>query len=358
MSDPSVVKKKTFKFYDNYILKVLKTVSNVGITLDSRTQMNSCLMDISRYIGRVAFDLTKEGGKRTVSDRDIIGAFEIIFLKDKEFLEKLVEECELACKSFLESESKSSRQMKAGIIFAPSVCEKFLRDFDYNKVMITKCAPVCMAAGLEFITMNILVKGVESLEKNKHKRLTIKDIDRGVKGDDVLCKLFRRVNITFIDGTCKEFIHPNLLSNTKPHKKKKDDKMQYQQGALSLKNMRELQREGMTLTIPKFSFEQHMRSILHVMFPGENIKISKSVFMILQHYIESYMVNILSDVNDISIHSKRVKVLQSDIQLAMKLKKIRVEDYESYLEDVRCSGCATIDECSDEENEKKIIIFE
>ena len=92
-------------------------------------------------------------------------------------------------------------------------------------------------------------------------------------------------NITFIDGSCKEFIHPTLLSNMTTHKQKKDDKMKYRPGALSLKHMKQLQKEGMTLTIPKFSFEQHVRGVLRVMFPDNDIKVSKSVFTILQHFV-------------------------------------------------------------------------
>ena len=354
-----VVKKKTFKFYDNYILKVLRTISQVGITLDSRHQVNSCLMYISKYMASLSCDLTKESKKRTLSETEVTGACRIMFSLDEEFLDNLLKECDRSCESFKNSNTNESRQTKANIIFAPSVCEKFLRDFDYNKMMITKLAPVCMAAALEFIAMNILLKGVDCLSDSKHKRLTIKDIDKGVKEDIVLSKLFRKVNITFIDGSCKEFIHPTLLSNMTTHKQKKDDKMKYRPGALSLKNMKQLQKEGMTLTIPKFSFEQHVRGVLRVMFPDNDIKVSKSVFTILQHYIESYMINVLSDVNDISIHSKRVKVLQNDINLTMKLKKINIDEYGPFLENVRnTSPAEDIEHENESDDEKKIIIFE
>ncbi len=351
-------KKKQFKFYDSYILKVLKTIGPIGITLDCRNQMNSCIMNISKYISTIAFELIISNGKKTLSHEEVSNALRIIFGDtDKEFLEKMLNECQLARASFTNSEKNASRQVKAGIIFAPSVAERFLRNFDYHKMMLSSGAPIYLAVALEFITMNILLEGVEALQTNKHKRLTIKDIDKGIKGHKTLSRLFEKINFTFVEGACVEFIHPNLMMKSTHYTKKSktNPKTKYKPGALSLKHIKQLQKDGMTLVIPKHTFETHIRSIMNVLFGDDNnIKISKNVFSVIQHYVELYLINILSNVNDISIHCNRVKVLPSDFELVMKLKKIKMDHYKDTF--VRLQN--EKEESDDEVEEKKIIIFE
>ena len=47
----------------------------------------------------------------------------------------------------------------------------------------------------------------------------------------------------------------------------------------------------------------------------DNIKISKDVFIILQYFIEQYIVKILYNANFLAIHSGRVKLVSADIAL-------------------------------------------
>ena len=342
-------KKKRFKFYDSYILKVLKTIGPIGITMDCRTQLNSCMSHISKHISSIAFDLIISNKKKTLSHNEVLNAVRIMFEGvDKEFLNKMGSECARCDHNFAKDRTNASRQTKAGIIFAPSVAEKFLRNFDYRKIMLSAMASVYLAAILEFICMNMLFAGVQELQHHKHKRLTIKDIDKGIKRDATLSRLFEKINFTFVEGACKEFIHPSLMMKSTHYTKKSktNPKTKYKPGALSLKSIKQLQKDGMTLVIPKHTFETNVRSILGELYKEDHLKISKNVFSVIQHYVELYIIDLLTSVNDISIHCNRVKVLPNDIQLVMKLKKIEATPY--------------IESEPDEEpiEEKKIIIFE
>ena len=158
-------KKKKFKFYDSYIVSVLKTIGNIGITSDGRNQMNSCMIHISKYISDIALGLIISNGKKTLSHEEITNALKIVFIdNDNTFTDNMFSECEQSLFKFRNSDKNVSRQKKAGIIFAPSVVEKFLRNFNYNKVMISSEAPVYLAVALEFICMNMLFRTMEKLQ--------------------------------------------------------------------------------------------------------------------------------------------------------------------------------------------------
>lgn len=352
-------KKKQFKFYDSYIVGVLKTIGNIGITADCRNQMNSCMIHISKYIADISLGLIVSNGKKTLSDEEVSNALKIMFVdNDKQFVDNILIECDRALKKYKDSDKNVSRQKKAGIIFAPSVAEKFLRNFDYSKVMISSEAPVYLACALEFICMSMLFNGTKELEFSKHKRMTIKDIDKGIQDTPALCKLMRKVNFTFVEGACVEFIHPNLLMKSTHYTKKSktNPKTKYKPGALSLKSIKQSQKDGMTLVIPRHTFENNVRQMVHILHKDKQIKIAKSVFSVIQHYIELYLVQCLRDVNDLSIHCNRVKVLPSDIDLIMKLKKIDTSVHKQILDSVN-EDSDTADEPNEPE-EKKIIIFE
>ncbi len=46
-----------------------------------------------------------------------------------------------------------------------------------------------------------------------------------------------------------------------------------------------------------------------------NSKICKGVFVVLQYFIEQYIINILYNANYLTIHAGRIKLLPVDIQL-------------------------------------------
>ena len=64
-----------------------------------------------------------------------------------------------ALNTFLEDNNSikgTSRQEKAGIVFPPSIIEKFLRNFGYLKIMVTSNAPIYLAGVIEYLSSEIL----------------------------------------------------------------------------------------------------------------------------------------------------------------------------------------------------------
>jgi histone H3/H4 len=60
------------------------------------------------------------------------------------------------------------------------------------------------------------------------------------------------------------------------------------------------------------------------------MKISKDVFIVLQYYIEQYIISFLEDCNKATVHASRVKLMKADIIFVCSLKKMNEINIENY----------------------------
>ena len=315
-----VIKKKKSHMFETYISKVLKEIAPTnGITNNAKQQLNSAICHIAKHISSIILRLTVTGKKKTVSLKEVSKALKITL--SGKLLENSLKEGHKSCGN-ISSNGKnnlnSSRQNKAGIIFPPSLVEKFLRDFGLSNLMVSSLAPIFFASVLEYITYEILDLSIHSCKENKHIRITIRDLELSVRTDVELNDLFTKTNLTFLGGGVIPYIHSSLLKKVKK-KKVKDTKSEHPQhrfryGTLAIKNIKRQQKISNNLILSKSPFEKVVRTI----FKKNNVdnqKIGKDVFVALQYFIEQYIVKLLKNSNFLAIHNSRVKLIPSDILL-------------------------------------------
>ena len=183
-------KKKRSRYFEVYILRVLKNVSSThGITLNAKQQLNSALCTITDILAKKSHALCEIAEKKTIGIKEVENAF--FLLSSGSLREKGIEAGKKAVEKFEKFDEKTthtSRQTKAGIVFPPSLLERFLRIH-----MITKSAPVFLAAVIEYILREILIKAATGVLT--HVRLTIRDIELGIRTDIELDRLFRLTSI-------------------------------------------------------------------------------------------------------------------------------------------------------------------
>lgn len=324
-------KKKKTHFFEIYISKVLKQVSeNCGITSNAKQQLNSFLCFLSKYLSKIIIDLTIYGKKKTISDKEIINSLSLTV--SGELLKNSIIEGEKAVQNFKNNIKKGTRQNKAEIIFPPSIIEKFLRNFGNSKIMVTSTAPVFLSASLEYITYEILDIASIYCTDNKRMRITIRDLEIIVRSDNELNNLFNKINIFFLGGGVIPFIHPYLIKKNKNKKPLKNTKNQhrFRPGTVAIRDIKKYQKLSGNLILAKSSFEKIIRNIfLQNSDIDSNIKISKNVFIIIQYYIEQYIVKLLYNSNFLAIHSSRVKLLPIDIAFISYLNKDTKNPYNS-----------------------------
>jgi histone H3 len=322
-------KRKKTRYFETYISKVLKNVStDHGITANAKQQLNSAVCIIAKVLANTATHLTVVSKKKTMSEKEVLNAVKLVF--SGTLIETASRQAQDSLQKFdIDDAKHSSRQDKAGILFPPSISEKFLRNFGFSKIMVTKRAPVYFAAILEHLVMDILTNASKMAKENNRVRITIRDLELTVRTDRELVKLFEKCNLSFVGGGVVPQIHEALL-NKKPRKKRKNAKPEvpleetkkshrFRPGTVSLREIRKFQKISNCLTFAKFPFERFIRNIVNTYNSG--MKISKDVFIVLQYYVEQFVVDFLRDANSAAIHSGRVKLMPADINFICNLRK-------------------------------------
>ena len=360
----AVMKKKKTRFFETYISKVLKKVSESnGITANSKQQLNSALCLISRLITTTVITLTEMAKKKTMSEKEVKNAL-LIILPSK-LAENAIVEGQKAILSFgkVDNTKGTSRQEKAGILFSPAISEKFLRNFGYSKIMVTSQAPVYMAGALEYLTSEILEKASISAKDNKRIRINIRDLEMGVRNDDELNKFFTSNCISFLGGGVTPFIHQSLLLKKNRNKKRAKKaavssngdkkKHRFRPGTVSLREIRRFQKMSNCLTFAKFPFEKLVRQVVRSHNCDTPMKISKDVFIVLQYFIEQRLASLLRNANFAAIHAGRVKLMSLDIDFVRAISNGTQNPYQ--IGDVVENEEAATDLVSDEDDDLDLI---
>ncbi len=108
-----------------------------------------------------------------------------------------------------------SRQEKSRIIFPPSIIERFLRNFGFNKIMVTSNAPIFLAGAIEHIASEILENATMQARDKKHIRITVRDLELGVRNDRDLNIISSQINGLTLnvseDPVFKQHFNDNLM---------------------------------------------------------------------------------------------------------------------------------------------------
>ena len=333
----TIAKKKKTRFFETYISKVLKKVSpENGITANAKQQLNSAICLVSRAVSNHVITLTEIAKKKTMSEKEVVNAFSIVLPEG--LAEETVEQGRKAIDKFEEINKVkgTSRQEKAGIVFPPAQTEKFLRNFGYSKVMVTSHAPVFMAGALEYLTGIILESAAGSAQKSKRVRITIRDLEIGIRTNEQLDNLFCMNKINLLGGGVVPFIHSSLMTKKARKKRVKKagvedgkKKHRFRPGTVSLREIRRFQKTSNCLTFAKYPFEKLVRNVVNEQSKEAGVmKVSKDVFVILQYFVEQKVVETLKNANFAAVHAGRVKLMPIDIDFVSAVSEGTMNPYQ------------------------------
>jgi len=300
--------KKKSHYFEIYISKVLKQISeHSAITLNAKQQLNSFLLIILKCICTYIFNLISITKKKTITIKEVENSLKLVL--SGELLSNSIKEGNKSCEIYTTNDIKGNRQNKAKIIFPVSVIENFLRNNNTN-IMISALVPVYIASVLEYLTYEILDMSVILTNEYKHNRITVRDLELSVRNDIEFDLLFKKHNISFLGGGVIPYIHESLI-------KKKS--------TLSIQNIIKQQNKT-SLIFSKLPFKKLVRHIFKSKL-NHPIKICKNVFIILQYFIEQYIIKLLYESNFLSIHAGRVKMIPIDIDLYESLCNNKLNPY-------------------------------
>lgn len=316
----SLLMKKRNRFFASYIGKLLKgSHPKKGVTTNTKQQLNSICCYLAKCLSTDSKTMATISNKKTISEGEVLSVICIsfpnkIYLRAKH---KFEDACEKSDKS---GEKSVSRQEKAGVTFPPAITEKFLRND--SKMMVTKKAPLALSCALEALCEEIFDDAVVYSDLNKKIRLTIRDMELGVKNTEAN-EVFKKFNLKFLGGGYVPFIHP-ALTVKKTQKRKKNTSIsgpkthRFKPGTVALRDIKKLQKVFNHVILAKSPFEKVVRAL--VKSKGKDVKMSKQVFSIIQYHLEAYIVGILHRSNLAAVHAGRVKLLPDDIDFIMALE--------------------------------------
>ena len=333
-------KKKKTRYFEHHIRKILKEIANDrDITQYAKVQLNDLAMITCKKIKQKILTILQSNRKRTITNNEVDAAVRLLFTG--QLSQKLIEEGKKCVHQFIDnSKTKElkgqSRHTKAEILIPPSILERLLR---VDEFQMGFSAPIFLAGVIEYFIAQVLQLAVLSHKQNI--RITVQDIERGIKSDRELSTYMTTQHIYLFESGIIPYIHPDIKQRSGRNDKK------------SVKMMTKLQ-ESQGYVFPKRFFEKMCKHFITLLYP--DIRFQKGCFSYLQDYIEKWMVEVLQHTNILTLYSKKSRVTSSDIELVMSIMEKRSpsfledEENEDILDDMKMMK---IDE--NDENDENVV---
>lgn len=302
---------------DIYINRIVKTTlsTKLKISVNAKEQLSCCLFYIIRHICTLCKEIRN---KKILCDDDVDNACKFILTPFLYYESK--KKARMSIELYNTSNRVLSRQNRSNLILPPSIIENVLRE-SFSK--LSKTAPIYLTAILEYICLDILYSGEKYALQKLHKKITVQDLELGIKGDKDLETLINSCKVYFTGGTVISFIHEDLLKKKMKRQGESDDlkesfikKRRYRQGVVAIRDIKRLQKTSNMLILPKLYIRKKIRSSLREI---GDYKVSNKFFIVFQYYLESYMLKIFQNANLCAIHANRNKILVKDIDFYLNL---------------------------------------
>ena len=305
-------KKKTKHYFEHHIRKILKQVcTDRDITQQAKSQLNELAIITCKLIKSKINHILTFSKKKTITETEIQSAVKLIFTG--QLAQKSVDEGTKCLSNYLnrsknEELKGQSRQLKADILIPPNILDSFLRE---NVNYISCNAPIFMAAVIEYFLSQVLELANNVSNHKKGVRITVNDLEKGVKSDKELSVFFSTYNIYFFDSNMVPFIHPSFKKTGKNNKK-------------SMKSIVKIQK-SCEYVFPKSFFENKFKQYLSLVYP--EIRFQKGCFLYFQDYIEKWIIELLQYTNIITLFSKKSRVCEDDIDIVLSIQRRCIPEF-------------------------------
>ncbi len=129
-----------------------------------------------------------------------------------------------------------------------------------------------------------------------------------------------QLGTVLVAGLNKKANHTKNLRKCKPeHHSETPKKRKSKPGAVALQKIRKYQKESDCLLIPKENFRRLTLELCQDM--TESVRFQREVILLIQLWIENYIVDLCRDANLLALHAGRLTVFPADIQLVRQIRK-------------------------------------
>lgn len=297
-------KTRKCKYFESFIPKILKqTYDSNSLNSNVKTQINNSIKIFIRVVTNSSVKLLQYQNRKVLSSKEIMYGLKK-FVDDDTYKLCINVGTQALTNYNIYTEKKSvvrkpRKNKRAMLTIPPVIVEKIMRNCIPKSILLGAQTPIFLTACIEYIVGEILDSAVQVTIDSNKQRITIDHLEKGVSCNHSLLYIFKQLQISFLGGKGTIDIHRDILIGKNSKKEK-----------CILKNIKNRQKDC-KLIVPKSVFERFVRKIIKRKC-GER-KVSKIVFIFLQHYIENYIINILKKANILTLYSNRHKVTPMDI---------------------------------------------
>lgn len=285
------------------------------ITQKSKDELNEIMIITCKIIANKALFIIKSNNKKTITESELEASIKLVFFG--QLCQKSVEEGRKCLKNYSENVNDKnlkgkSRNEKADILVPPSLLDKFLKN---QGLHVSSNAPIFLAGVIEYFVSQILeLANNTSINKN-NVRITVYDIENGIRLDKELNSFFTLNNIYLHGSGIIPYIHPVLKSKTSANDIK------------SLKIIEKVQ-ENTYYNFSKTCIDNKFKNYIELIYP--EARYQKDCFSYFQDYLEKWLIEILHYSNNITLYSKKTRVNPNDIEMAMSIIERRRPSFLDY----------------------------
>jgi histone H3/H4 len=309
-------KKKKRHHFSHHIRKILKEICPLrDITQKAKEELNEIMIITCQIIIDKALFIIKSNNKKTMTESELDASIKLTFIG--QLCQKSVEEGHKCLKNYSENVNDKtlkgkSRNEKADILVPPSLLDKFLKNQGIN---VSSNAPIFLAGVIEYFVSQIL-ELANNISVNKNNvRITVYDIENGIRVDKELNHFFTMNNIYLHGSGIIPYIHPSLKSKTSVNDIK------------SIKIIEKVQ-ENPDYIFPKTCIDNKFKNYIELIYP--DARYQKDCFSYFQDYLEKWIIEVLQYSNNITLYSKKTRVNANDIEMAMSIIERRHPSFLDY----------------------------
>jgi histone H2B len=288
--------------FDTYIANVLKQVHpDSHISSKAKGAVNDFCNFFLKALASEASKVATFEKKKTITARTIQTALRLMV--QGELAKHAVSEGTKAITKFNSEKKNGSLARKAGLVFPPSRCRKFLTQSETRGFRAGSHPGVYMAAVVEYLCAEILELAGNSARERKKVTISMKDLTLAVFNDSELTHLMKHLKIKLFNAG----MISGMPTESLPEKNSRKD------GKMTSK-IRFYQKQSECATLPRAAFSRVTKEVAQDMITDGVLR--KDAIALIQGYVEQHLVETCQNAYAIALQAGRKTLTVKDIQLA------------------------------------------
>lgn len=332
--------------FKSYIRKLQKNVNGEsGVNASALMALNALTEAVGWKISDHASMNAKASNKSTISVGDVIAAVRQVV--PGKLGNDLAAAGTTASEKFTSANvakngkgAKNSSASKAGLIFSPALAKKLLNKKGTSRLRVAASSASALAGALQAMVRQLLTAADASRAESKKKTLSPRYLALAIANHSDFSQLTDEMGAFILGGGVKvemnEKLAPtqdtlrkrtnlrNKLHNRAVKNQLKEKERVRGKASSYVTATRKIKREQKAsagLVLPRASFRRCIAS--YVAGLKDDVRFGSKSSLYLQQYVEAKATDMFKDIVSLSVHAGRYTLGTADVELAMRMSKLR-----------------------------------